>query len=119
MARRTPPKPVPTAPLLSAEAPLSAEALLPAQDHLAMAWAFFHQGRHALAAEALIPLLGNGADTAPALAAALLRAELRRPTPDPEGLPVAGEALSDAVERLLVLVRRQDEQIAALIGAAA
>lgn len=84
------------------------------QSPIAEAWAYFREGRHALAAAALNPLLDSEGDTPPALAAALLRHDLCRPeAADPGGLPVADEALSDAVQRLMDLVQRQDGQIGA------
>ncbi len=92
-------------------------------DSIALAQAYWRDGRPALAAEALVPLLearGDAGDPAAALAASLLRHDIHLlPAAEPGmPLPIAEELLTQTMERLVALVRRQDAQIAALITAA-
>jgi len=95
----------------------------PEPDRVQAAWVLYREGRPALAAEALLPVLlaeaGSG-ETAVALAACLLQHDLHvRLKADPRApLPVDEDLMAHLVDRLVALVRRQDAQIAALLAVA-
>lgn len=76
------------------------------------------EGRHRAAAAAVLPVLllraGDG-DAACSVAAALLQHGYHPASVAGSGSPVVEDKLAQTVERLVRLVRQQDEQLAALL----